>query len=29
VDDRTSTIEFDVDDYGIPTDIGDELRRVA
>ena len=29
VDDRTSTIEFDVDDYGIPTDIGEELRRVA
>jgi hypothetical protein len=29
VGDRTSTIEFDVDDYGIPTDIGDELRRVA
>jgi uncharacterized protein len=29
VDDRTSTIEFDVDDYGVPTDIGDELRRVA
>ena len=27
VDDRTSTIEFDVDDYGIPTDIGDELPQ--
>ena len=29
VDDRTTTIEFEVDDYGIPTDIGDHLRRVA
>ena len=29
VDDRTSAIEFDVDEYGVPTDIGDELRRVA
>jgi len=29
VDDRSSTVEFDVDDYGIPTDIGYELRRVT
>ena len=29
VDDRTSRIEFDVDDYGVPTDIGDVLRRVG
>jgi uncharacterized protein len=28
VDDRTATLEFDVDEYGIPTDIGDALRRV-
>jgi uncharacterized protein len=29
VDDRTTSTEFDVDDYGIPADIGDDLRRVA
>jgi uncharacterized protein len=28
VDDRTARLEFDVDEYGIPTDIGDALRRV-
>lgn len=29
VADRAATIEFDVDDYGIPNDVGDALRRVA
>jgi len=29
VDDRTTTLEFEVDDYGIPTDVGDEFRRVV
>ena len=29
VDDRIAAIEFDVDDYGIPNDIGGSLRRVA
>jgi hypothetical protein len=29
VDDRVTTIEFEVDDYGIPNDIGEVLRRVA
>jgi hypothetical protein len=29
VDDHIATIEFDVDEYGIPTDVGEVLRRVA
>ena len=29
VDDHVTTIEFDVDEYGIPTDVGEVLRRVA
>jgi hypothetical protein len=29
VADRAATIEFDVDDYGVPNDMGDALKRVA